>query len=409
MNTLTKSITHALLTLSLCIPINTVTAESSSPKVEIVHFWRADSEQKALNVFRQQVIAGGGDWEETAVAGSRELLPIELSKLMALGTPPSIVHWVIDGQLPELIKSGTFTSIPEKNNVYRDLYLPEVYDLISVNDGIISAPVGIHSYNFMVYNKDMLDRFGIKPVSNLSELVEYGPILAKEGVYLTTVSDQGWQTRYPMTSILASILTPDEFRDFFRQSKDIEHLQPKVIEAMRILASIRKYADPDFEDLDWRETVGRINDGKSLVLFMGDFSVPEFANQSNLVCTTAPGSNAMYIGMDSFAFPTVDDPDLQAGQRLFLKITTNPKFVAQYINLKGGLPVIHGVSPDDLEPCHAENLRRWENAEKVWVRGEAFSRRYHAFAQFLSLQWRNGLENPDASGREIISLFKSFY
>lgn len=380
-----------------------------TPKIEILHFWSADAEQRALGVFRDEAKSRGVDWHETIINGNRDSLQIEFSNLMTIGLPPSVVHWVTDGQLDDLIERGVFTDIPDPEGQFKDLYVPEVYELIKSKNGVSSAAVGIHSYNFLIYNRALMDKYNLKPAKDLDQLLEYGEMLAGEGVYLTSVSRQSWQLRYPMLSAMSNEMSADEVIALLTEGVDTSYLREPLIRSFEYFTQILAYNDPNTIDQEWTESVRKVEDGEALVAFLGDFAVPQFKAEADIICQATPNSKDMYLGIDSFAFVNVDDPALKAGQLEFINISTDPKLVAQYLNLKGGLPTIKGVNPDDLLPCHRENLERWESSEKIWVRSEATTRRYAALTQFLAVQLERPEMDAEIMADELINLLNSFY
>lgn len=405
------SVRFIAVLLSLGLGFTAMSQESKNAihaEIEVLHLWRSQSEQRALHVFRDALINEGVSWLDSPVSENFMALQEEFSRRYAVGAPPSAVLWIVGENMLKLARNGIFTPIKDKDNRLKRYLLPEVYELVAMEDGLAGIPVGIHGQNFSVYNKSILERYNFEVPKTWAQLISYGPILEKDGIYLLAGSNQAWQIRTILYSILSSRLTLEEYTRLQTEGELIDDLKIKIEWAFGILRDLIKYMHPDYPDLAWEDATKLVAEGAALVQILGDYIVPEFPIIENIVCTSPPNSKYIIWGVDSFAFPKVTRKASILGQELFVKAIINKDNIIKYIKAKGGIPVIKDMQPDQLTYCHAENLKRWNGTvDRMWSGGGSWQKRLGVMGSFIKDNWDLVTKSPDIAASRLIKILNS--
>ena len=170
-------------------------SKADSPRFELLHLWLTQAEDKALETIRAPLIEQGVDWSEHKVADNFYGVKAELSKRLSLGIPPSGAFWLGGPDFRELIDEKTLRLIPNKigDKKFSQELIPEVFQVLSHNEGITALPVGIHLQNYIIYNKKIMDKLNLSIPQNWKEFIAMGPIVKQAGYDLLSMSDQHWQ------------------------------------------------------------------------------------------------------------------------------------------------------------------------------------------------------------------------
>lgn len=402
-------ICFVLILASLAVP--PVVANEVTPRTEIIHMWLADSEQKALSVFRQDLEASGVDWSDYGVTNNFKGVRGDFSQRMALGSPPTIAQWIVGRDNVGLVESGVFRAIEDVDNMFRDNLYQEVYDIVALEDGSLSAlPVGIHTQNHIAYNNELLKEYGLKEAETWDELISYGPALAEKGVALIANSDETWQLRNLFISIISSVLSYEEMKLLDEKNTDFTSLATGFSRSFDILLQLRKFALPGFEGRRWEKATKAVADGHALVQVLGDYIAPEFPEGVDLVCGAVPEAKYALWGMDSFVFTATDDPTALAGHDAMLKAMLKPQNLADYISHKGGISVMHSIHPDQIKnKCIAATLGDWSQFEnRYWMGGEVWRNRFAVMGTFVQKIWsQEGEVDPQQAGERLAVILDS--
>ncbi len=392
-----------LFTLAVLLP-----QKVFSEDIEVLHMWRTDSEQRALLAIKEPLIERGVNWNDYWVDGNFRGIQSEFARRISIGDQPTVVQWIITDEMEKLVMQNTIRKLEDENNKFSKLYHPEVFDLVAYDGGIAALPIGIHTQNHIVYNKDLLEEFGLSPANSWEELLSYGPILEEHDIDLIATSDMNWQARNLGISVFSGFLDHNEFTDLQTQGHDIEHLKSKLYKSIDILSQLRKFTNRDNHKLDWEVVSKKVADGEALVQVLGDYIVPEFPDWSKISCGITPQSKYILWGVDGFIFPLSDLPSVNDVQDSFIEVATSPSTIQNYVVRKGGIPVTTNVLPEDLDSCSGNILNDWNQSDrKLWMSGEAWRKRLGVLGLFLNDKWQNGFGDINAATDELIMLLHS--
>lgn len=401
-------ISVALFVFAIGSPARQALAQGARPVVEFLHVWRTRGEIEALSVYRDEMRARGVEWYDEAVTGNLVALQVELSQKIARGVAPSVVLWIGGETLPGLVEAGVLRRIRFDGSGAEDQIRPEVMKLISdQEDGLLAMPLGIHIQNFMIYNQDVMDRFSLDLPDSWEQFLSYGEILQENGIDLIGWSDQQWQRRQLFIGILASVLTPEQFSRLQGARREIDDLRPQMARAIEIFFALSKYNRLKSKESDWFDVTEAVGAGTILSQILGDFAAPVLEGRANITCALAPGSDYQVWGFDSVAFVNVTDEVYLAGQDVFAEVLLNPEVNKRYVKYKGGIPVLTGIAPEELAPCHADSLRRWEaGGARIPTGDDQWRKRLGLIGEFTSELGLLEAQGAEKSADVLIELLK---
>jgi len=145
----------------------------AAEEVEVLHWWTSGGEAAALNVLKEDLEAQGVTWQDMPVAGGggTEAMTVLRARVTA-GNPPTAVQmlgfdiqdWAAEGALADL------NDVAAKEGW--DNVVPGALQRFAKYDGQwISAPVNVHSTNWVWANKKIMDELGLSQPTNWDELV----------------------------------------------------------------------------------------------------------------------------------------------------------------------------------------------------------------------------------------------
>jgi glucose/mannose transport system substrate-binding protein len=351
----------------LVLPLPAVAQDTAAdPAIELLHLWRVPAEQVALHVLRDELIELGVEWHDTSVLGGASGVRQQLSNLMAAEAPPSIVQWVPSEEMSELFEIGVFREVDTVDSQYSSRLLPEVRAVAEIDGVLRTLPIGIHTYDFMALNRALLEEFGGTVPETWETLLDYGPVLEERGVPLLSVSNENWQVNALYRAILVSQFSKEDVLSLFSTNSDFGAYRLEFERTFEILFALRRFASPNRSDLRWEDAVARVETGEAFSVIIGDYMVASFHDQDNMVCSRSPESRFIPWAFDSFVFTETGDAGLERGQALFAQAISRADVMVKYVERKGGLPVISGVSLDALTLCNAATMEAWNRGPKLW-------------------------------------------
>jgi glucose/mannose transport system substrate-binding protein len=126
--------------------------------VEMVHWWTSGGEAAALNVLKDNLAKQGVGWKDNPIAGGggAQAMTVLRARVTAGNVPTSvqmlgfdILDWAEQGTLADL------TPIATKENW--DAVVPKALQAFAKYNGKwISAPVNVHSTNWVWANNDVM-------------------------------------------------------------------------------------------------------------------------------------------------------------------------------------------------------------------------------------------------------------
>ena len=331
--------------------------------VEVLHWWTSGGEAAALNVLKDDLGTKGIGWVDMPVAGGGgEAAMTALRARVTANDPPTAVQmlgfdiqdWAAEGAL------GDLTAVAAAENW--DTVVPNALQAFAKHDGKwISAPVNVHSTNWVWINKAALDAAGGKAPETWEELVAVLDAMKANGITPLGHGGQAWQDATIFDAVVLGMGT-----DFYKAS--MIELDPAALggdtmaEAFDRLIKLSTYVDSNFSGRDWNLASAMVINGEAGMQMMGDWAKGEFLKAgkvpgTDFVCIRFPGTQgAVTFNSDQFAMFGVEGEDKVAAQAQMASAIMNPTFQSAFNVVKGSVPARTDVPNDAFDDCGKKGM-----------------------------------------------------
>ncbi len=331
---------------------------ASAQEVEVLHWWTSGGEASALNVLKEDLAAQGVGWLDMPVAGGGgESAMTVLRARVTAGNPPTavqmlgfdILDWAEQGALADLNTVATAEGW--------DAVVPSALQFFAKHDGKwISAPVNVHSTNWVWANKAILDELGISQPETWDEFVSAMQKAKDAGYTALAHGGQAWQEATMFDGVAMSAGGPEFYKAAFI-NLDSETLGSEaMLETFRRMETLRSFVDDNFSGRDWNLASAMVINGDAAFQIMGDWAKGEFLNAGKVpgedfLCFRVPGSDDTVIfNSDQFAMFGVAG-DAAASQAALASAILSPSFQSAFNVVKGSVPARTDVPDDDFDSC----------------------------------------------------------
>ncbi|MFK8076980.1 MAG: ABC transporter substrate-binding protein [Granulosicoccus sp.] len=330
--------------------------------VEVLHWWTSGGEAAALDVLKQDLETQGVGWKDMPVAGGGgEAAMTTLRARVTAGNAPTAVQmlgfdisdWANEGAL------GNLNAVASEQNW--DNVVPTALQAFAKHDGNwISAPVNVHSTNWVWISKSALDAAGGKVPTTWEELVAVMDAMQANGITPLAHGGQAWQDATVFDAVVLSM-----GNDFYQQSMiDLDPAalsSDTMIEVFNRMAKLRSYVDDNFSGRDWNLASAMVIEGKAGMQMMGDWAKGEFlkaglAPGDDFVCIRFPGTQgSVTFNSDQFAMFGQGEGDNDAQLKMAASIM-DPVFQSAFNVVKGSVPARTDVPNTDFDDCGKKGM-----------------------------------------------------
>lgn len=330
--------------------------------VEVLHWWTSGGEAAALDVLKQDLQTQGVGWKDMPVAGGGgEAAMTTLRARVTAGNAPTAVQmlgfditdWANEGALGNL---NTVATAEKWDDV-----VPTALQAFAKHDGNwISAPVNVHSTNWVWINKAALDAAGGKAPESWEELVTVLDAMKANGITPLAHGGQPWQDATIFDAVVLSM-----GNDFYKSS--MIDLDPaalggdQMVEVFNRMETLRSYVDDNFSGRDWNLASAMVIEGKAGMQMMGDWAKGEFlkAGQKpgdDFLCIRFPGTQgSVTFNSDQFAMFGQGEGNNEAQLKMASSIM-NPVFQSAFNVVKGSVPARTDVPNNDFDDCGKKGM-----------------------------------------------------
>jgi len=363
---MTKSILRT--TAAMLVGLASVSAASASD-VEVLHWWTAGGEAAALNVLKEDLQGQGINWNDMPVAGGGgESAMTVLRARVTSGNAPTavqmlgfdILDWAGQGALADL------NAVAAKEGW--DEVVPQALQAFAKHDGKwVSAPVNVHSTNWVWANKSVLDANGIDVPATWEEFEAALAKLSEAGVTPIAHGGQPWQDATVFDAIAMSTGGPEFYKAAFVDLDEEALGSDTMVEAFRRMEVIRANVDDNFSGRDWNLATAMVANGEAAFQLMGDWAKGEFLNAglvpgSDFLCFRFPGTqDQVTFNADQFALFD-QGGDVSAEQAALASAILSPSFQSAFNVVKGSAPARTDVSDEAFDVCGKQAIADLANA-----------------------------------------------
>lgn len=340
------------------------TSMASAENVEVLHWWTSGGEAAALNVLKEDLAGQGIGWDDMPVAGGGgEAAMTTLRARVTAGNPPTAVQmlgfdiqdWAAEGAL------GNLDAVAAAEGW--DGVVPAALQAFAKYDGHwISAPVNVHSTNWVWANKAVLDGLGIAQPSTWEEFVAAMQKVKDSGKTALGHGGQAWQEATMFDGVVLTAGGPEFYKKAFIDL-DLDALgSDTMVEAFNRMATLRSFVDDNFSGRDWNLASAMVINGEAAFQIMGDWAKGEFLNAgkvpgTDFLCFRVPGSEGtVTFNSDQFAMFNVSSDLAKDAQGKMAAAIMNPSFQSAFNVVKGSVPARTDVPNDAFDACGKQGM-----------------------------------------------------
>ena len=332
--------------------------------VEVLHWWTSGGEAAALNVLKQDLESQGIGWQDMPVAGGggEQAMTVLRARVTAGNAPTAvqmlgfdILDWAKEGALADLNEIAAQEGW--------DAVVPEALQAFARHDGKwISAPVNVHSTNWVWANKAVLDANGIAVPQTWDEFVAAVETLAAAGVTPIAQGGQAWQEATVFDAVAMSTGGPEFYKSAFIDLDEGALGSDTMKEAFDRMAFIRANVDENFSGRDWNLATAMVINGEAGFQMMGDWAKGEFLNAgkvpgTDFLCFRFPGTqNQVTFNADQFAMFD-QGGSVSKEQAALASAILSPSFQSAFNVVKGSVPARTDVSDEAFDACGKQGMK----------------------------------------------------
>ena len=350
-------------TLMMATALTALAVPASAADVEVLHWWTSGGEAAALNVLKQDLEGQGIGWQDMPVAGGggTQAMTVLRARVTA-GNPPTavqmlgfdILDWANEGALADLNDLAATEGW--------DDVVPEALQAFATHDGKwVSAPVNVHSTNWIWANKAILDELGLSVPQTWDELVTAMETVRDSGRTALAHGGQAWQDATIFDAVAMSTGGPDFYKAAFIDL-DPEALGSDTMrESFERMAVLRTFVDDNFSGRDWNLATAMVINGEAAFQMMGDWAKGEFltANQvpgQDFLCFRFPGTQEQVtFNADQFAMFNQGGM-VSTEQAALASAILSPSFQSAFNVVKGSVPARTDVSDEAFDDCGKQGI-----------------------------------------------------
>lgn len=359
MRTLIKTTTA----IALALTVGAGAAHADDGDVEVLHWWTSGGEAAALNVLKDDLEGQGIGWIDMPVAGGGggQAMTVLRARVTAGNAPTAvqglgfdIVDWAEQGALADL------NAVAEREGW--DDVVPAALQRFAKIDGTwVSAPVNVHSTNWVWANKAVLDANDIAVPTTWDEFAAALATLKEAGVTPIAHGGQPWQDATVFDGVAMSVLGPDDYEAAFVDLDEDVLGGDKMRQAFDRMAVIRENVDDDFSGRDWNLATAMVINGEAGFQMMGDWAKGEFLAADKVpgedfLCFRFPGTEEQ-VTFNADQFMMFDQGGEVSDQQAALaSAILSPSFQSAFNVVKGSVPARTDVSDEAFDLCGKKGM-----------------------------------------------------
>ena len=339
------------------------TSAVAAQEVEVLHWWTSGGEAAALNVLKGDLEGQGIGWQDMPVAGGGgEAAMTVLRARVTAGNAPTAVQmlgfdikdWAGEGALADL------NAVAAEQGW--DAVVPDALKEFAKSDGKwVSAPVNVHSTNWVWANKSVLDENGIGVPETWEDFVAAVNTLDEAGITPIAHGGQAWQDATIFDAVVMSTGGPDFYRSAFIDLDPEALSSDTMVEAFERMDFIRANVDENFSGRDWNLATAMVINGEAGFQMMGDWAKGEFLSAGkepgeDFLCFRFPGTqDQVTFNADQFAM--FDQGGEVSGEQAALaSAILSPSFQSAFNVVKGSVPARTDVSNEAFDDCGKKGM-----------------------------------------------------
>ena len=358
--------------------------------VEVLHWWTSGGEAAALNVLKEDLGGQGIGWQDMPVAGGggEQAMTVLRARVTAGDAPTAVQMLGFD-----ILDWGNQGALADLNEVAADQgwddVVPDALKAFAKVDGKwVSAPVNVHSTNWVWANKAVLDANGIAVPETWEDFVAAVDTLEAAGVTPIAHGGQPWQDATVFDAVAMGAGGPDFYKAAFIDMDEEALGSDTMKEAFDRMSFIREHVDDNFSGRDWNLATAMVINGDAGFQMMGDWAKGEFLNAGKMpgedfLCFRFPGTQEQ-VTFNADQFAMFDQGGTVSGEQAALaSAILSPSFQSAFNVVKGSVPARTDVSNEAFDACGKQGMADLAAAAET---GNLFGSMAHGHANPASVK-----------------------
>lgn len=359
-----RKLMMALVGATALVAASVSGALAEGKKAEVLHWWTSGGEAAAVKELAKAFNAAGGEWVDTAIAGSGSTArPIGINRIIG-GNPPTAMQFNTGTQMNDLAQQGLLRSLDDlaKEQDWKSVLTPAFYQAIQFQGHIYGAPINDHGQNWLFYSKPVFAKAGVtEEPKTWDEMFAALDKIKAAGLTPVAVGGQPWQLQLMFNAILLGEGGKDLYGKVWKDLDTNAVKSDKFKHVAEVFAKLRNYQDAGSPNRDWNVATGMLIDGKAGIQFMGDWAKGEFIHaglvaDKDFGCILGPGESNFMMGGDIFVFPVLKDKAAIDAQTLLATVIMSKEGQLAFNSKKGSVPVRLDVDTSKLDACAQKGL-----------------------------------------------------
>ncbi len=331
--------------------------------VEVLHWWTSGGEAAALNVLKEDLESQGIGWTDMPVAGGggEQAMTVLRARVTAGNAPTAVQGLGFD--IIDWAKQGSLANLNDvaASEGWNDVIPAALQQFAKVGGEWVSAPVNVHSTNWVWANKAVLDDNDIEIPASWEDFVAALDKLKEAGVTPIAHGGQAWQEATVFDGVSMSVLGLDGYKSAFIDLNEDVLGGDAMKEAFDRMAVIRANVDDNFSGRDWNLATAMVINGEAGFQMMGDWAKGEFLNAGKVpgedfVCFRFPGTSDQ-VTFNADQFMMFDQGgEVSAEQAALASAILSPSFQSAFNVVKGSVPARTDVSDEAFDACGKKGM-----------------------------------------------------
>jgi glucose/mannose transport system substrate-binding protein len=342
--------------------------------VQVLNWWASDSERKATKVIAAKLKDANIAWRDDVIpSGSGIGASIVLRSRMLVNDPPYVAQ-VSSNVIREWAPLGLLLDLDKvaEDGKWDARLLPAISSLITPAGHVMAAPLGIHRFNMLFFNRRLFNKFDLAPPLTWSDFERAAVKLQNAGIVVLAQSSEPWQI-----SILFEVLVLAEggaafHNELFIKGNASAFSDPRMSAALTHLRALKKWMSKPVLEQAWPEETRQLADGKAAMMIMGDWAKGEL-NAWGLVtddafgCTPVPGTEKYHLfNVDTLVMLSTLKSHRKQQEKL-ADVVMSPAIQSQYNQIKGSIPVLKNPPLAAMDSCARASWNLFSNDSAAQV------------------------------------------
>ena len=343
--------------------------------VDVMHWWTSTSERAAADQLAAALSAQGLIWQDAAVPGGGGVAAVKVLKSRMISGEAPAAAQVIGKTLTDWADLGLvlpLDAVAQRGRWSQTLF-PTVLQVVSHDEHVIAAPLGVHRINSLLYQRKLFVRLGLSEPRSWADIEAAATKLRAAGIRPVAWSDEPWQ----VATVFEAVLLAEAGAPLYREL--VMARQPQLWDDVRVeraLARLRWLRGLNGveakREVAWTDNARALLNQQAGMLLNGDWVKGELIAwgaraDEDFGCLPVPSTQGVHLfSIDTLAM-LVGTKSRATEQERAAEIVTSAATQRAYNRIKGSVPVRQDIDTTGMDSCARDSWATFADrrAERV--------------------------------------------